>query len=138
MRFIHEQIRVKGAVTGVDNGKSAQAPPHDRTVRKHSQAILGYVQTNARTQVPESPQDLPLAQKNQKAENQNANRDQAECNPRIASAYASQGSKRDDFNKESKHSAAGAGKKDCAGHQYGREGDQSSLPPSLEMAQTDD
>ena len=61
VRFIHEQIGIEAAVTGVDGWESAQAPPQHRPVEKHSQAVLRNIPTDARSQVSESAQNLPFA-----------------------------------------------------------------------------
>ena len=56
----------------------------------------------------------------------------------ISPLHESQCGKHGNFENESEHSASRAGKKDRAGHQYGAEGDQGSLPASQQMAHTHD
>src|SRR5271170_641399 len=104
MRFIDEQVRIEAAVTRVDRGESPQAPPQQRPVGKHSEAILRDIPTNARGQISESAQHLSLAYKNQESQNRDTHGHRSERYAKATLLFESQRGEQNDLKNESKHS----------------------------------
>src|SRR6476646_4016037 len=112
MRFVYEQVGIEASVTWVDRRESPQAPPPQRTVGKHSPAVLRDRQTEVRPQISEPAQHVHLTEKNQEGQDKDANRRRAQRYTRISPLAESQCCKQDEFENENHHSGARAGEKD--------------------------